>query len=221
MYYSSSGLQLYYETVGQGKPLIMIHGNSEDHTIFDRASEVLAPWYTCYLPDSRGHGRNEKCRELHYLDVAGDLLALMEQNDLNDVIVYGFSDGGIIGLLAAMQSDRISRLIVSGANCTPEGVVKPVRTEIAVINRLMKDPKLTLMETEPHITPEELGRIKARTLVLAGQHDVILESETRLIAASIPGSELRILPAEDHGSYIVHNRKIGDILFAWLSRTQS
>ena len=59
MYYSSSGLQLYYETVGQGKPLIMIHGNSEDHTIFDRASEVLAPWYTCYLPDSRGHGRNE------------------------------------------------------------------------------------------------------------------------------------------------------------------
>ncbi len=221
MYYQSSGLNLYYEKTGQGKPLILIHGNSEDHTIFDRALEVLASRYTCYLPDSRGHGKSDPAAELHYLDMAEDLIALLEQNDLEDTAVYGFSDGGIIGLLAAMRTDRISRLIVSGANCTPEGVVPMYRYLIKAVNRIHKDPKFILMEQEPHITPEELGTIKAKTLVLAGMHDAVVQAETELIAASIPDSELRILASEDHGSYIVHSRKIGDLLFAWLNRTES
>ena len=116
MYYQSSGLNLYYEKTGQGKPLILIHGNDEDHTIFYEAAGVLASRYTCYLLDSRGHGESDSVTELHYLDMAEDLIAFMEQNNLEDTAVYGFSDGGIIGLLAAMRTSRITRLVSCNGN---------------------------------------------------------------------------------------------------------
>ena len=219
MYYQSSGLKLYYEMFGSGKPLILLHGNGEDHTIFDKAAEVLSPRYTCCLLDSRGHGKSDKVRELHYQDMADDVIAFLEQMDFREAAVYGFSDGGIIGLLAAMRSDRISRLITSGANCTPDGIVPWLHRGFAIMNFLRNDPLLKLMLEEPNITAEDLGKISCRTLVLAGSEDLVLPEETKMIADSIPRSELRILASEGHGSYIKHCRKIGDILFAWLSRT--
>ena len=219
MYLACNGIALYYEVKGSGKPLIMLHGNSEDHTIFDQAAKVLAKRYTCWLIDSRGHGKSEKTKELHYLDMAGDLISFMEQKKLRDAAVYGFSDGGIIGLLAAMNTDRISHLAVSGANCTPAGIDRKAYAAIRCVNAVHPDPMLRMMLEEPAITAQELSTIQAETLVLAGQHDLVLRRETDLIASSIPRSEKRILAAEGHGSYIVHNRKIGDLLFAWLSRT--
>ena len=49
-----NGIQLYYTKTGQGRPLIMVHGNGEDHTIFDEAVGVLKEHFTCYCID--GHG---------------------------------------------------------------------------------------------------------------------------------------------------------------------
>ena len=99
----------------------MVHGNSEDHTIFDEAIGVLKEHFTCYAIDSRGHGKSSPCRELHYKDMAADMIAFMTELDLTDVAFYGFSDGGIVGLLAAMDSARITNLIVSGANISTKG----------------------------------------------------------------------------------------------------
>ena len=48
--------------------------------------------------------------------------------------------------------------------------------------------------------------------MLAGSRDLVTEAETRQIAAGIPGAELRILPGEGHGSYIVHKETIGRII---------
>ena len=49
------------------------------------------------------------------------------------------------------------------------------------------------MLTEPDISAEELGRIRARTLVLAGSRDLVKESDTKFIATRIPGAKFRIL----------------------------
>ena len=149
---------------------------------------------------------------LHYADMAADVVALMDTLALTDVVFYGFSDGGIVGLLTAMRSGRICDLIVSGANLTPRGVRPSLRLELALLSLFKRDPKITLMRREPQINAAELKRIRARTLVLAGSGDLILEQETRRIAAGIPGAELRILPGEDHGSYIIHNPRIGEII---------
>ena len=75
-----------------------------------------------------------------------------------------------------------------------------------------KDPKLALMLNEPYISDDILARIRADTLVLAGDSDVIYEEETRHIADAIPGAELQILEDEDHGSYIVHSEKIAKLI---------
>ncbi|MBQ1467565.1 MAG: alpha/beta fold hydrolase, partial [Solobacterium sp.] len=172
---------------------------------------------TCVLPDTRGHGKSDPCAVLHYADMADDVVKMMEILDLRDVCLYGFSDGGIVGLLASMRTDRITDLVVSGANLTPKGVKLFLRIIMWVMYKVKKDPKIRLMLEEPQITGEDLSVIKARTLVLAGSKDLVREAETRQIAEGIPGAELRILNGEGHGSYIVHSEKIAQILRQFLS----
>ena len=109
-----NGIDLFCEIVGKGRPLLMIHGNGEDHTIFDEAVQCLKDEFACYLIDSRGHGQSTPVEQLHYSDMADDLVLLMEKLDLKEVVFYGFSDGGIVGLLAAMKTERIRTL--SGSN---------------------------------------------------------------------------------------------------------
>ena len=207
-----NGIQLYYTKTGQGRPLIMVHGNGEDHTIFDEAV------FTCYCIDSRGHGQSSPCKELHYKDMAEDMIAFMTELDLIDAAFYGFSDGGIVALLAAMECSRITNLVVSGANITTKGTTLPFRLFLKVSSLVKYDPLIELMKNEPDIAPAELSRITVKTLVTAGSRDLIREAETRLIAESIPNARLMILKGEKHGSYIVHSTKIADILLKELAR---
>jgi pimeloyl-ACP methyl ester carboxylesterase len=206
-----NGTRLHYEKRGEGRPLILLHGNGEDHTIFQQALLLLEKRFCCYAVDSRCHGQSWG-GALHYSEMAEDMLCFMEQLDLRDVIFYGFSDGGIVGLLAAAQTDRISTLIVSGANLTPMGIKMWERLKMRVEYLFRKDPKLALMLNEPYISDDILARIRADTLVLAGDSDVIYEEETRHIADAISGAELQILEDEDHGSYIVHSEKIAKLI---------
>ena len=212
-----NGIELFYEKKGQGRPLIMVHGNSEDHTIFDEAAEVLKEQFTCYTVDSRGHGQSSPCKELHYRDMAQDMIAFMTELDLENVAFYGFSDGGIVGLLAAMDSARITNLIVSGANISTKGTKLGFRLLLMGMSIGKRDPLIELMQKEPDIQPAQLSAIRVPTLVLAGSRDLIRESETRLIAESIPGARLQILKGESHGSYIVHSTKIASIIEEELS----
>ena len=99
MYAEIRGIRLYYEIIGSGRPLVMLHGNGEDHTIFQEAADVLSRQFACYLIDTRDHGKSTPVKELHYTDMAEDVLAFLEEKDLKDAVLYGFSDGGIIGLL--------------------------------------------------------------------------------------------------------------------------
>ena len=212
MWINVNGIKMYYEVHGSGRPLIMVHGNSEDHNIFYDSRVLLSKHFTVYTVDSRGHGHSTRVEELHYDDMADDMIAFMDQLDLRDVIFYGFSDGGIIGLLAAMKSDRISMLITSGANLTPAGVMAPFRIIAKAAYAVTKDPKMKLMLDEPDISTDELAQIKVPTVVMAGEKDLVLERETAKIAMSIPGAKLRIIPGEGHGSYIVHKSRIADII---------
>jgi len=209
---SVNGVEIYYEQTGSGRPLIMVHGNGEDHTIFDKAANVLKDSFTCYLVDSRGHGQSSAVDVFHYGDMASDMVGFMEELDLKDVVFYGFSDGGIVGILAAAASDRITALIISGANISPKGVKLKWRLLFRCMYLFKKDPLLELMIREPDVSDEVLRKIRARTLVLAGSRDMIVERETRHIAEVVPRAELRILDGESHGSYIIHNDRIGEII---------
>ncbi len=207
-----NGIEMYYEKCGEGRPLILVHGNSEDHTDFNGSIWLLRRHFTVYAVDSRCHGLSTKVDELHYSDMADDMVAFMEQLDIKDAVFFGHSDGAIIGLLAAMRTDRIGLLLAGSANLTPDGVASWLRYGVKVAYSITKDPKLKMMLVEPNISKEDLASIKVPTVVIAGSKDLIEEEETRTIAECIPGAKLRILDGESHMSYVTTGSRLADII---------
>ena len=204
-----NNINLYYEKSGTGRPLILIHGNGQTHKIFDKAIPLLAERFTVYAIDSRGHGQSESVVEYHYDDFAEDIRCFIEELKLQGTILYGFSDGGIIGLLlAARYPQLLSQIIISGANLSPDGIRTGWLKLFKCINAIVKDPKMTMMLTEPNITEEMLSSIIIPTTILAGSHDMVKQNHTKYIADSIPNSKLHILKGEGHGSYVLHSTKI-------------
>ena len=66
MYIDVNNTRLYYEIIGKGDPLILLHGNGEDHHIFDSAVTILKDYFTCYCIDSRGHGQSMPIEKYDY-----------------------------------------------------------------------------------------------------------------------------------------------------------
>ena len=207
-----NGIEMYYEKYGQGRPLVMVHGNSMDHNEFKNSFWQLRSYFTVYAVDSRGHGLSTKVDELHYEDMADDMVAFMDQLDLRDVIFFGHSDGAIIGLLAAMKTDRIGLLLAGSANITPQGVAVWVRLLEKGIYTVTKNPKVLMMMKEPNILPADLATIKVPTVVIAGSKDIIKREETQIIADSIPGAKLRILEGDGHTSYVTKKYRLASII---------
>ena len=214
MFATVNGIELYYEVQSEGKPLILAHGNSEDHTIFDIAAPILAKKYTVYLVDSRGHGESTKTsNNLNYETMADDIAEFSRQLKLEKPSYYGLGDGGIIGIIVASKyPDILSNLIVSGANLNPGGIKTWARWFLRIFNFLHPTNRFRLMLEHPNITDDELKPIKCRTLVLAGKGDMVVEEHTKYIASHVKGAELRLLDGETLVSYVVHSEKIAHII---------
>ena len=215
-----NGIILHYEVMGEGRPVVLVHGNGEDHHIFDiEIAQLVKAGYQVYAPDSRGHGANAPQPEYHYSNMAEDMYQFIRAMRLEKPAFYGFSDGGIIGLMLIISHpDCVGTLAISGTNLSPDGLVPSFVEEYTAINKEKNDPLITLMLTEPHIDPETLKKITVPVLVTAGENDLILQSETEKIADMIPNSTMIILEGEDHGSYIVNSEIMGELLIDFLSR---
>ncbi len=210
-------IELYYEVKGSGEPLIMVHGNSEDHTIFDTASEILAKNFTCYLIDSRGHGESTKTNNLDYRIMAEDIYSFTKALKLNGCSYYGLADGGIIGLIAAAKyPDLFNNLIISGVNTNPKGIKPWTYYVFKVLNFFHPTARFKLLLEQPNITDDELKQIKSKTLVLSGNRDLVLEDHIKHIASQIPNAQLKIIDGESLGSYVVHREKIAHIITEFL-----
>lgn len=211
---SVNGTRLSCFDAGKGKPVILVHGNGEDHGIFDLTAEkLLSGGYRVIAPDSRGHGGSAPVSEYHYRDMAGDIFCLIKELGLTRPYYYGFSDGGIIGLLLELEHPgTLSLMAISGVNLCPAGLVPEFLSEIERENRENPDKLLTLMLTEPDIDPAELERISVPVLLTAGEHDLISAAHTALIAEKIPDCRLMTLEGAGHGDYVINSEIIGELL---------
>jgi len=208
-----NNVDLYYEVYGKGKPIILLHGNSETHEIFDKLLDKLKDNYTVYAIDSRCHGKSENTQVISYDLMAEDIIQFIEKLNIDKPILYGFSDGGIVGLFIAIKKPLLlSKLIVSGANLNPKAMSKTMLIMSKIMYFITKNKLIGMMVKEPNITIEDLKKIKIPTVVLAGQKDAIKEKHTKLIAENINDSILEIIPNENHSSYIVHSEKIYEIM---------
>lgn len=210
---AANGISIYYEVSGAGAPLLLLHGNGEDHTIFDRAVKALSAAYTVYTPDTRAHGKSQTADIPDYETLAADTIQFIEALGLEKPYLYGFSDGGIIGLfIAILRPELLGGLIVSGVNTEPDGLKPGVRFLIRTAERFRPSQLNRLMLHEPHIALERLEGISIPVTLLVGSCDMIREKHTHLIAEHIKDSTLITLHGETHGSYIVHNGKLAPLL---------
>jgi len=194
----------HYIEKGRGEPLILLHGNGESCDYFKNQIDDFSKEYRVYGLDTRGHGKTPRGQAPFTIrQFAEDLLCFMDEHNIRKAHLLGFSDGENIALVFALSyPERVDKLILNGANLDPKGVKRTVQIPIELgyrIARKFSDKSgearknaelLGLMVNEPNVMPEELSRIKARTLVIAGTRDIIKEKHTRLIAENIPGAKL-------------------------------
>ena len=206
-------VELYYEKYGAGKPIVLIHGNQESHKIFDKLIEKMKSNYEVYAIDSRCHGQSENPKEISYNSMCDDIIQFIKELNIEKPILYGFSDGGIIGLLVAIKEpDLLSNLIVSGANITPDAFTTFDLLVTKLSYFFTRSKYIKMMLNEPNIPIEDLQKITIPVHILAGEKDVIKLEHTKLIADNINNSTLEIIKNENHGSYIVQSEKLYDIL---------
>jgi pimeloyl-ACP methyl ester carboxylesterase len=214
-YANINDVRIYYETYGAGPPILVLHGGSGTLENMSYQIRALAPARFVIAPDSRGHGRStDSSAPLSYALMASDMLALLDQLQIGRTDIVGWSDGAIIALdIAAHHPERVGKIVVIGANYDAAGLIIPTVPGGAIppapsfYTRHAPDPahwpvlyrKLTTMwATQPHYSLEELGRITAPALIIAGEFDIAKREHTDQLARAIPRSEELIIPAATH-----------------------
>ncbi len=216
------GKKIHYEKTGTGPALVMIHGNSESLGIFTESAMVLKERFTVYAMDLPGHGESEKIKEFHYNDLASYVYDFIKAINLEKPVFFGFSDGGIIGLLLALKyPDLFSRLIISGVNINPNGLKSYVRLNMWTRYLLSFDNRIKMMLHEPNITSADLSKIKIPVDLTVGENDVVPMLHTKFIADSIHQSSLTVFKCHTHGSYIVHNTAIAKYILNLLNENET
>ena len=214
---------------GSGFPLLLLHGNGESSEYFKSQLEAFSKTFSVIAVDTRGHGASPRGTAPFTLDrFAEDLKEFLDSRRLERIFLLGFSDGANVALLFTLRYPRyVEKLVLNGANLFPVGVKLSVQLPIwlgwaaaSLVSRfdkkaVEKRELLALMVKEPRISPSELAGLRVPTLVIAGNRDMIRDSHTRLIAASIPDAELRII---EGGHFIAaenserFNREVLDFL---------
>jgi len=224
-YVHVNGIRLYYEIYGSGHPFLLMHGNGG--SIYDLRNQIkeFAKYFKVIAVDSRAQGLStDSEQELSFSLMASDMDQLLDSLKIDSAYVLGWSDGGIIGLeLALKYPEKVAKLVTSGANFVPDSTALPAEMikDMRASSFTKLDPasqqniiklshfpqragliydKLNRLDLyHPNFTLEQLDSIKAPTLVMAGDHDIIIDTHTLKLFHALPHSELCIMPGAGHG----------------------
>lgn len=206
----------YYIERGAGYPFILLHGNGEDSGYFLNQLEAFSPTFRVFAIDTRGHGKTDRgSAPFTIRQFADDLLGFMDGHHIDRANILGFSDGANIAMIFAVKyPDRVNKLILNGGNLNAAGIKRAVQIPIEIGYRIAsrfsdKSPQakknaelLNLMVNDPNIAIDDLAKIQADTLVIAGTKDMVREKHTRLIAEAIPDAKLRFI----RGNHFIANK---------------
>lgn len=216
-----NGAKIYYEEYGQGEPLFLLHGFLGTASVWKPFITEYAKKYRVIVWDMRGHGcSNNPDTSIVFLHAtaAKDMLALMDKLQVNKVKGIGHSSGGMTLLYAAsMAPDRFEAIVPVAAqlyysvavrewtekNAKPETTL----TEWGVGKTHGKEKGMFLARQfyyshksygDPALTPDQLVKIKARTLIIHGDNDFVPVSQAWEMFQSIPNARLWVSPNTEH-----------------------
>jgi pimeloyl-ACP methyl ester carboxylesterase len=222
---SVNGMEMYYETYGQGPPLILLHGFFHTASMWKPYIPALAEHYRVIAVDLRGHGRSTNpSKQYTHRQSALDVYALAGRLGIDRFKAIGMSSGGMTLLhMATQQPERLEAMVlVSATHYWPE--------ECRAINRQVtvdgapwgdwdwewyrqnhvhgKEQALALINQfhnfkdsydDMNFTPPYLSTIKASTLIVHGDRDqffpVFIPVE---MYRAIPHSYLWVIPNGTH-----------------------
>jgi pimeloyl-ACP methyl ester carboxylesterase len=224
-YVDAGGLRTYYEALGDGPPLLLLHGGFGNAASMSPMASLLARHYRVYIPERRGHGHTADIGEITYELMAEDTAAFMQALGIEKAHVVGYSDGAIICFYLGMRHpELVEKLVPISGNfhwnglsersrmifekSTPEAFAAVLGDLVTAYNENSPDgpehfPVLfakmqRLFLTEPNLTPEELATIQAPTLVLAADRDLMDIEHTVALHKAIPNSRLCIIAGANH-----------------------
>ena len=218
-YAKANGVRMYYETYGDParQPLLLIHGNG-GYIYAERCQiEHFKNKYYVIIADSRFHGKTENGSELLTYDLmAKDYNALLEYLRIDSAYIIGQSDGGIIGLILAMNyPKKVKKLVTTAPNlradttALPEWYIELDRNDLKEVEKKITQgdmsvdlvrlkSQISLMVNYPNISNNELVKIKAPVLIMAGDGDIIKLEHILDIYQNIPKAQLFIMPGATH-----------------------
>ena len=224
-YVDVNGLNTYYEVLGEGPPLLLLHGGFGNAPSMAPMSERLSQSYRVYLPERRGHGHTPDIGDISYELMAEDTAGFMRAIGIERAHIVGYSDGAIICLyLGIRRPEVVERLVPISANfhwngltermrevfskSTPEAFAMVLGDLVTRYNETSPDgpehfpvvfaKMQRLFLTEPNLTGADLATIEAPALVIAADRDLMTIEHTVALHQAIPNSQLCIIPGANH-----------------------
>lgn len=116
-----SGLRVYFRDVGDGPPLVLVHGytgSGWSNWVATGWVDALAPERRLLIPDLRGHGRSQKPwrTEAYSIELlAADVVAAMDAAGIERPAIFGYSMGGMVAMhLLLHHQERFTRAVIGG-----------------------------------------------------------------------------------------------------------
>lgn len=222
-----NGIQMYYEMHGTGSvPLVMIHGGgSTIETSFGKLLPLLAQHYKVIAVELQAHGRtSDRNKAESFTQDADDVAELLKYLHVNKANILGFSNGGSTALQIAIRHPQVVNKIVAISAATKRGglidgffkgfdgvklasMPKPLQDGYLKVNKGNKKGLQNMFNRDVermktfHDWPDgDLKKIKAQTLLISTDQDVIKPEHTLELAHLIPHAHAMILPGI-HGAF--------------------
>jgi pimeloyl-ACP methyl ester carboxylesterase len=223
-----NGIRMYYEVHGRqaGVPLVLLHGGgSTIEVTFGRVLPVLARRRWVIAVEEQGHGRTtDREAPVAFETSADDVAALLRHLKIAQADLLGFSNGASVALQVAVRHPGLVRKLVFASSMTRRDGARPefwdfmARAEFANMPQRLKDAFLRVNPDERALrrmhdkdaarmrsfrdVPDDVVRsVRAPTLIVVGDRDVVRAEHAAELARLIPGARLLILPG-GHGDYL-------------------
>lgn len=202
-----NGIKLYYEIYGEGKPLVVLHGNGGSISSASTHYPDLIKQYKVIAIDSRAQGRSgDTDKPLTYDQMASDVNTLLEQLNIDSAYIWGQSDGAILCLLLAKDyPKKVKRVVAYAPNIQADSnavfswALESLKRTISRSKNKVEIKLNQMMLDYPNIPYSELESIQAPCLIMGGDRDVIRPEHLLKMFQHIPNSQLCILPGSTHG----------------------